>query len=689
VAGVARRTILISEPHAVENPAPFIPYMWAILKSHWEHHEDEDLYAWLDPIYRNDVPSAVLAPYRHSAIDVLGLSCYTWNWRLQCGIAREVKARHPNCLVVAGGPEPDYKDPDFFKKHPDIDIIAVKDGEFSFQRILTKVATGDADFTDIGGLYLPGPAGAGHVHTGPAEVPTVFDHSPYVEQSAFYERLLAQHNDGAFHATWETNRGCPYSCSFCDWGSNTMSKLRRFDMARVEADLDWLGRMRIAMAFSADANFGILARDLEIADRMNEVRQKYGYPKYLYYSAAKNHPERSVAIARKFAETGICPTHTLAIQHTNENVLAATDRANISAAKQIAAAKALMASRIPIDVQLIIGIPGDTPASWRSCLTDLMEWGIHEEYYTFFYHVLPNAPAAEARFIEHWDVETIDRVTLSDPRRPLEKTPVDHVRLAKSRLIVKSRTFSRADWVTMTVDATIAKALHNASVVRLIALYLRLTHHVPFAFFYADLIDGFFSRVGPCDEWHRRLVHHYRTFLEDEDATDHMAVAQLPRLPFLLDPSRWLFVQVCLEFERFFDSLTGYLLARYPEATNLASVIEYQKQLVILPTYNSARGKAFRTDFDWIHYFEQARGRTGTESLCEPAPAAGAVVEVSDRTCGEQTYFVHPLDWGIGDWQDVRIEWIKHTVVHRNSAAKNNFQQLRLRASRRLSLMRW
>jgi hypothetical protein len=50
---------------------------------------------------------------------------------------------------------------------------------------------------------------------------------------------------------------------------------------------------------------------------------------------------------------------------------------------------------------------------------------------------------------------------------------------------------------------------------------------------------------------------------------------------------------------------------------------------------------------------------------------------------------VHPLEWGAGDWQDLRIEWIKHTVVHRNSAAKNNFQQLRLRAPRRLAFMRW
>jgi putative methyltransferase len=168
-----------------------------------------------------------------------------------------------------------------------------------------------------------------------------------------------------------------------------------------------------------------------------------------------------------------------------------------------------------------------------------------------------------------------------------------------------------------------------------------------------------------------------------------MAVEELPRLPFRLDPSRWLFVQVCLDFERFFATLSAYLVARYPAATNLASVIDYQKQLVILPTYNRARGKSFRTNWDWTHYFEQARGRTGSESLDDPTASPGAVVEISDRTCGEHGYFVHPLEWGDGDAQERYIEWIKHTVVHRNSAAKNNFQQIRLRAPRRLSLMRW
>src|SRR5690242_9333163 len=104
-----RRTVLISELQDIDNRYPFFPYVWAILKSSWERFGTGiDKYEWLEPIWRNEAPESLLEPYEGVAVDVLGLSCYTWNWKLQCALAKAVKASHPNCLVVAGGPEPDY-----------------------------------------------------------------------------------------------------------------------------------------------------------------------------------------------------------------------------------------------------------------------------------------------------------------------------------------------------------------------------------------------------------------------------------------------------------------------------------------------------------------------------------------------------------------------------------------------------
>ena len=56
--------------------------------------------------------------------------------------------------------------------------------------------------------------------------------------------------------TWETNRGCPFSCTFCDWGSATASKVYQFGMDGLHDEIGWMSRQRIGFVFCCDANFG-------------------------------------------------------------------------------------------------------------------------------------------------------------------------------------------------------------------------------------------------------------------------------------------------------------------------------------------------------------------------------------------------------------------------------------------------
>ena len=39
--------------------------------------------------------------------------------------------------------------------------------------------------------------------------------------------------DGKFYLPIETNRGCPYGCTFCDWGAATLAKIARLSDERV------------------------------------------------------------------------------------------------------------------------------------------------------------------------------------------------------------------------------------------------------------------------------------------------------------------------------------------------------------------------------------------------------------------------------------------------------------------------
>ena len=58
-------------------------------------------------------------------------------------------------------------------------------------------------------------------------------------------------------------------------------------------------------------------------------------------------------------------------------------------------------------MQLIVGIPGDSYDRWKTWSTNLMDWGLHDNYQVFNYALLPNAPAADKAFAELMEIVTI------------------------------------------------------------------------------------------------------------------------------------------------------------------------------------------------------------------------------------------------------------------------------------------
>ncbi len=647
-----RKTVLISEPHVMETDTPWIPKMYGILKTYWERNGlGEEATEWLLPISGYiDHASTLLKPYEDKKIDVLGMSCYFWSWKVQCQVAKEVKARNPDCLVVVGGPEPDYKHPDFFKDHPYIDMVAVKDGEITFSKLLEKVVEHDNPrdllagkseyFADVPGLYLPG-NGNGHIFTGQAEIPMVFDYSPYIEQSDYYEYWRRSLPTREVAAIWETTRGCPYRCSFCDWGSYTMSRVRKFDIDRVREEIEWFAKMKIANVFLADANFGILPRDTEIAELAAETKAKYGYPTYIMYSAAKNNPDRSIEIAKTFFVSGLSQEHFLSLQHTRGEVLSAIDRENISPEKQIEVVRELRQHGVPIYPQLIKGCPGDTYDLWKKCFADLMEEGIHEYYWVFPWQQLPNSPSSEPDYIKEWEIDHIDRyLPIDGAFNPENLNPELK---AKTRLIVGTKSFSRDDWVRMAMYSAFVKAFHNNDVTQSIAIYMRFTHDVSYLDFYGDLIENFVSNESPTAEWQETLRKHYQNFLEDEEAIDFVEIPQLPDFKWHFEPARWLYIQIGLTIEPLFDALRDYLPERYPEATNLNSLLNYHEGIVKQDLGVEDTGVARVSELNWSAYFEEAHKLQTFNHLPEPTTSPTKVKADVGPIAGAGKPISHPL----------------------------------------------
>ena len=287
-----RANVLIAVPNNNPKHVLYLPTIWGNLKSFCEQSPTAaDRYNWLEPVIFKGTPPDLLRPYADTAIDVLGLSCYSWNTNTNLALAAEVRARNPECLVIAGGPHLDYRYSDFFVDHPYVDAVVLRDGEVPFRLALEQRASGALDLASIPGLVLPAGeddrrAGRRHVLTGPAVLPTDFSRSPWLENAEYFEDLMArlrrEQKTRPIGIPWEIDRGCPYTCSFCDWGSNTNSKVRNFPLERVRAEAEWIARNKIHVNFITIANFGSMPRDEEILQYSHRGKAPPRLPAHLH-----------------------------------------------------------------------------------------------------------------------------------------------------------------------------------------------------------------------------------------------------------------------------------------------------------------------------------------------------------------------------------------------------------------------
>ena len=119
----------------------------------------------------------------------------------------------------------------------------------------------------------------------------------------------------------ETNRGCQYGCSFCFWGQATLTKLRKFNLDTIKEEIRYISERTknpSKVKYIADANFGILKRDSEIADTFMECKEKYDFPKRLFIYSLKNQTIHSISTFEKIKTIA---NMSLSMESVNEKTL--------------------------------------------------------------------------------------------------------------------------------------------------------------------------------------------------------------------------------------------------------------------------------------------------------------------------------------------------------------------------------
>jgi hypothetical protein len=316
-------------------------------------------------------------------------STYVWNHRYNYALARRIKEINPQVLTVFGGPEVAITDPDLFVKEPFMDLVICYEGEITFKRVLEHFEQGD--WESVPGLLINRNGVA--VKTQDAERIDTLDQVPSPYLSGIFDQMIADHPEVTWQGTLETNRGCPYACTFCDWGSLTYNKVKKFELERVFAELEWMARHNFDWISITDANFGMYPeRDGMIADKIIEMQEKFGSPRTFSVAWAKNQKKEVIDIVKKLLDArGFNQGLTLSVQSLDHDVLENIRRKNMEMNKLNEVFELCDQRNIPAYTELILGLPGETLQSWKKNFYALYELNQHTGITTFQAQLLENA----------------------------------------------------------------------------------------------------------------------------------------------------------------------------------------------------------------------------------------------------------------------------------------------------------
>jgi radical SAM superfamily enzyme YgiQ (UPF0313 family) len=414
---------------------------------------------FLEPVYsRIPVDDAV---DKLVEADLVAFSVYVWNVRLSLAIAAALKARRPTVTIAFGGPQVPDAPERFLREHPFIDVVAHGEGEVIFSALLDGArldAAADRRWEDVPGVSFLDAAGTCVTRPRPARERDLSRFpSPYL--TGVFDDLMDRHADHQWMAMWETNRGCPFSCTFCDWGSAVSARINRFELDRLEAEADWFAEHGISHVFVCDANFGILPRDVEVARFLVDAYERRNQSLAVSVQNTKTATERSFEIQRMLTTSrAVSFGATLSLQSVDEQTLANVRRGNISLDVFQERQRRFAADGISTYTDIILGMPGETYDSFADGVAKVIAEGQHNRIAFYNCSVLPNAEMGNPEYRQRFGMETVP-VRIVHEHDPLDRAAAEEVPEFLDT-VVATGTMDRDAWVETRVFADMTSFLH-------------------------------------------------------------------------------------------------------------------------------------------------------------------------------------------------------------------------------------
>ncbi|MSO53770.1 MAG: radical SAM protein [Rhodospirillales bacterium] len=598
----------------------YLPYSAGFLQAYTaKHAADPSRYQFLLPLYKRTHRDEAVAHL--STADVVGMSVYVWNINISLAIAKALKAARPDRLIVFGGPQVPDEGEDLMIQNTFIDIAVHGEGERTFLKVLETFP--DGDWGAIPGISYRAPDGT--IVRTPA-VPRLRDltsiPSPYL--SGTFDPLIDANPDETWIAMWETNRGCPFSCTFCDWGSAVSAKLGSFEIDQVKAEVKWFADHRVEFIFCCDANFGILPRDVEIATVAAESRRRYGFPKALSVQNTKNATERAYTTQKILADAGLSKGVTISLQSTDPHTLDVIKRHNISTKSFMELQRRFARAGVVTYTDFIIGLPGETVESFCSGVSGVIETGQHNRIQFNNLTILPNAEMAQPRYIAEHGMATVD-IPIVNMHGTLDDTPDG---IAESqKLVIATNKLPKAEWRRVKTYAWFVSLLHFDKLLQIPLLMLHHDAEIPFR----RMFEAFVS----VDSAQYPLLGAIRDFFESEaramqdGSTEYRFAPDWLGIYWPQDEYAFIDLAVSGKLEAFYAEAERLLgsLAPTSKADAIADAIRLNNALLKRPFQE----RDLKIDLDWDLLTFWHSVRTGGPSGLEHRPVSYRIERSKER----------------------------------------------------------
>ena len=456
-----------------EHYLPFsVGCIWAYANQ-FDHVKDN--YELKDVVWRRDRQKDVIEKIIDP--DIIGFSCYVWNHKWNLTLAKKLKERFPNCLIVFGGPSINEE----WLKHDFIDVAMFGEGELAWAELLRLHHNSEP---------IP------RYWNNPRQTDIENFPSPYT--TGFFDKIIEDNPAVSWFMMLETNRGCPYHCTFCGWGADYLNKLKNFNLHRVEEEIKWAITHNIHWMFVIDANSGIMKeRDVEVAWMIRRAIETPGSKiRRVTFNHAKNLNEHCFEM-EKIIQSWTYGLE-MAIQSMHQPTLDAVKRINMGVNNLERAYALCRKHGIRYYTEMVLGLPLETKDTYINGLMRLMELGQHDSIRTYPATVIPNSEMDSEEYREKYGIKLIYPKDMyrSPEERVWDNEDGSHEDIA---MVSSTSTASSQDIADCLAYSWMMSQFHYLGVTQLTARYLYEMHHVPYREYYDALYQAIKNDVlgGP------------------------------------------------------------------------------------------------------------------------------------------------------------------------------------------------